>query len=167
MQTFPLLYADRHQSMQTTAMCWGFSCGDGWFDIIWQLSLKLEPLIINFIKENPNLSCSTCGCNKDKHYGSGTKSPGKCLAIHTIPYCEDPPPANYKACSCERYRSSHPRAEQVKEKFGSLRFYMTSENDEIHALVHEAEQLSYDLCQGCGASQLDDICKKCFSSHDK
>ena len=31
---FPLLYADRHAPMNTTAMCWGFECGDGWEPII-------------------------------------------------------------------------------------------------------------------------------------
>jgi len=167
-KTSPLLYADRHQSMQTTAMCWGFSCGDGWFDIIWQLSLKLEPLIIKLIEENPSLNCSTCSCKKDKHYGYKTKSPGKCLSIHTIPYCEEPPPANYRACWCEKYKSSHPRAAQVKEKFGGLRFYMTSKNDEIHALVREAEQLSYEFCEECGKpGQTDNkgwirtLCEKC------
>ena len=30
---FPLLYEDLN---------WGFECGDGWFQLIWDLSLKLE-----------------------------------------------------------------------------------------------------------------------------
>jgi hypothetical protein len=45
---FPLLYADRSGCKQSTAMSWGFSCGDGWFDIIWELSEKLEPIIKKF-----------------------------------------------------------------------------------------------------------------------
>ena len=28
--------------MTQTAMCWGFDHGDGWFEIIWQLSLAIE-----------------------------------------------------------------------------------------------------------------------------
>ena len=123
--TFPLLYADRHSSMQSTSMCWGFSCGDGWFDIIWQLSSKLEPLIQKIIKENPNLP--------------------------------------------------HPRAAQVKEKFGGLRFYMTSASDEIYRLIDEAEELSYRTCESCGApAEIDDsnywiktICEACKSSTSK
>lgn len=43
---FPLLYADRHASMQETCMCWGFDCDDGWHDIIREASAKLEALIV-------------------------------------------------------------------------------------------------------------------------
>jgi hypothetical protein len=41
---FPLLYADRRASMQTTAMCWGFP-GDGWEPLIREASGQLEALI--------------------------------------------------------------------------------------------------------------------------
>lgn len=44
-QDFPNLYADRNASMQVTCMCWGFP-GDGWFDLIYDLSKKLEFLIL-------------------------------------------------------------------------------------------------------------------------
>ena len=30
----PKIFANRNGDMQTTAMCWGFECGDGWYDII-------------------------------------------------------------------------------------------------------------------------------------
>lgn len=42
---FPLLYRDRHGSMQNTCMCWGLDVGDGWYDIIYRLSQKLEAMI--------------------------------------------------------------------------------------------------------------------------
>jgi len=99
-KTFPLLYGDRNASMQSTAMCWGFP-GDGWFDIIWDLSSKLEPLIQKFIDENQDT----------EHY---------------------------------------PKASQVKEKFGGLRFYMTCGSDEIFDLIEEAEALSCKTCEECG-----------------
>ena len=31
---YPLIFRDRHENMQVTAMCWGFECGDGWYNII-------------------------------------------------------------------------------------------------------------------------------------
>lgn len=43
---FPNLYRDRHSSMKTTAMCFGFACDDGWHKIIRDLSAKLEVLIL-------------------------------------------------------------------------------------------------------------------------
>ena len=31
---YPLIFRDRNAPMTQTAMCWGFSCGDGWYTII-------------------------------------------------------------------------------------------------------------------------------------
>lgn len=41
-------------------------------------------------------------------------------------------------------------AEQVKEKFGGLRFYLTSGTDEMYAAIEEAEANSYKTCESCG-----------------
>lgn len=41
---FPQLYRERNLGMSVTCMCWGFSCGDGWFDLIYELSTKLDTL---------------------------------------------------------------------------------------------------------------------------
>ena len=38
---FPNLYRQHELSMQQTCMCWGFECGDGWFDLIYNLSKRL------------------------------------------------------------------------------------------------------------------------------
>jgi hypothetical protein len=42
------------------------------------------------------------------------------------------------------------RAEQVKEKFGTLRFYISSGVDEIFDLIEEAEEKSETTCEECG-----------------
>lgn len=39
---FPRLYRERLLPLSETGMCWGFECGDGWFDLLWQLSQALE-----------------------------------------------------------------------------------------------------------------------------
>lgn len=41
--------------------------------------------------------------------------------------------------------------EQVKEKFGSLRFYYQGGDDFIHGAVWLAESMSGKLCEECGA----------------
>jgi hypothetical protein len=41
-------------------------------------------------------------------------------------------------------------ASQVKEKFGTLRFYMTSETPEMSAVIREAEKASGETCEKCG-----------------
>lgn len=173
-RAFPLLYADRHGSKQSTLMCWGFACGDGWYDIIWELSEKLEPLIKKFVDDNPNLECSNCGCSKDRHYACLTRNPGKCLSIHVNPDSDEEPPSNYFACFCDSYVSCHPKAVQVKEKFGGLRFYMTSGNDEIYDLIGEAEAKSYKTCEECGEpgeekpmSWIRTLCDGCYENWEQ
>lgn len=39
---------------------------------------------------------------------------------------------------------------QIKEKFGSLRFYISSGSNEIYKLIGEFEKLSYKVCENCG-----------------
>jgi hypothetical protein len=67
---------------------------------------------------------------------------------------------NYLCQSIQSYIDSYNKAEpnsvpqvvadQVKEKFGSLRFYFHGGNDEIHGMVLLAENLSYHICEKCG-----------------
>jgi len=44
----------------------------------------------------------------------------------------------------------YPRASQVKEKYGTLRFYMSSETDEMSKIIQEAEDKSEVTCEICG-----------------
>ncbi len=41
--------------------------------------------------------------------------------------------------------------DQIKEKFGGLRFYVSAANDAINNLIHEAERKSFTICEDCGA----------------
>jgi hypothetical protein len=40
--------------------------------------------------------------------------------------------------------------DQVKEKFGRLRFYLSREDDVIHGMVSMAEYMSAHTCETCG-----------------
>lgn len=97
-ETFPNLYAERYKPMSATAMCWGFQHSDGWFQLIWDLSEKLEALIV------------------------------------AIP---------------EDKRGSY-TASTVKEKFGTLRFYMNAETEEMSKAISDAEDKSCVTCENCG-----------------
>jgi hypothetical protein len=41
-ERFPDLYRQHDLPMSQTCMCWGFDVEDGWFDLVWMLSLALE-----------------------------------------------------------------------------------------------------------------------------
>jgi len=52
---------------------------------------------------------------------------------------------------CEKYKDYYPVIlEQVKEKFGGLRFYYIGGDDHIAGLVDMAEEMSYKICEQCG-----------------
>jgi hypothetical protein len=39
---FPKIFANRHKPMNETAMCWGFSCGDGWYQVLHSLCSQIQ-----------------------------------------------------------------------------------------------------------------------------
>lgn len=62
-----------------------------------------------------------------------------------------------------------PRAAQVKEKFGTLRFYLTHGTDPMYDIVNEAEEKSTTTCESCGAKGklrkggwLKTLCNTCY-----
>lgn len=103
----------RELPMTESLMCFGFSHGDGWFNIIWELSEKIEEIINKY---NPT----------DKQ---------------ALDLLIDYPLFNVT---------------QVKEKFGTLRFYyemrldVPEAHDEIMKVIDEAELKSAKTCERCG-----------------
>lgn len=60
-------------------------------------------------------------------------------------------------------------ASQVKEKFGTLRFYMSGATDEIYDLITEAEIKSGEVCETCsepsiplGSGWIVNQCRSCY-----
>lgn len=68
-------------------------------------------------------------------------------------------------------RNEYPQIEatQVKEKFGSLRFYVNNSNNEQSAMITLSERLSEFICEDCGSTDnvtqtrgyIRSLCKKC------
>jgi hypothetical protein len=48
---FPHLYRGRLKSRYESSMCWGFECGDGWYQVIYDLSQSLS----DYLEEHPEL----------------------------------------------------------------------------------------------------------------
>lgn len=44
-ERYPPLFTQRHLPVTQTTMCWGFSCGDGWFALIDQLCADLQACV--------------------------------------------------------------------------------------------------------------------------
>jgi hypothetical protein len=99
-KVYPKMMVNRHAPMTETCMCWGFECGDGWFQILNQLMGNIQNHI-----DWSNLN-------------------GKVVPQVTV--------------------------DQVKEKFGTLRFYYTGGDDYIRGMVTMAESMSSVTCEECG-----------------
>lgn len=98
---YPKLFVERNLPMSQTCMCWGFSCGDGWYNIIDKLCANIQSHI-----------------------------DWKNRTEEVVPQVV---------------------VKQVKEKFGTLRFYISGGDEYIHGLVAMAESMSAVTCEGCGA----------------
>ena len=65
-------------------------------------------------------------------------------------------------------------AEQVKEKFGQLRYYTGPTTEEVFKLISTAENKSYKICEHCGRpgkpnsdGWIKTLCKKCRKKDNK
>jgi len=99
-ERYPKMFVNRDKSMQETAMCWGFDCGNGWFDLINALCASIQ----NYIDNNSR--------------------PGREIPQVTV--------------------------DQVKEKYGTLRFYTTGGDRLTDGMVWFAESMSAHTCETCG-----------------
>ena len=106
-ERYPKMMVNRNKPMQETCMCWGFDCGDGWFNILDQLMGNIQ----HHIDWNNK--------NFEKGYTQYKQVPQVTL-------------------------------DQVKEKFGTLRFYYTGGDDVIDGMVRMAESMSGVTCEECG-----------------
>lgn len=150
-QKYPKIFAKRNASMQETLMCWGFECGDGWYNIINNLCANIQ----NHIDWNTKNRETTIAYNK---MVSDAKE-GDWTAFHQ--WYE-----NTNVESRENYRERTLDAElrevedlipqvvavQVKEKFGTLRFYYDGGDSVINGMVRMAESMSATTCEECGAA---------------
>ena len=106
-EKYPKMMINRNKSMMETTMCWGFECGDGWYNIL------------NLLMSNIQHYTDWNNKNFEKGYTQYKQVPQVTL-------------------------------DQVKEKFGTLRFYYTGGDEHISGMVRMAESMSGVICEECG-----------------
>lgn len=149
---YPKIFKDRHADMHTTAMCWGFECGDGWYNIIDKLCSNIQSHIdwkrkerIRNLRYNRALKAALEGDTSKlvKHYSYGSSMPDWINErVHG-----DMLKHSYRKVPEKIHQVV---AEQVKEKFGGLRFYYRGGDEYISGLSAMAESMSYVTCETCG-----------------
>jgi len=134
-EKYPLLFKDRNGDMRTTAMCWGFAHGDGWFNIIDVLCWHLHHRYDN-AKDRYEYLVTRSG---KPHFGENSKH---------IVIQEDIDEAKAKM---DEEAEKVPLVVQVKEKFGTLRFYIQAGTEEHYNYISFAESMSGHTCETCGS----------------
>lgn len=135
---YPLLFKDRNADMKTTAMCWGFCHGDGWFNIIdtlcWHLYCKYDSA-----KSRHEFLVSRLG---KPSWGDEITKNTKLVTQ------EDVDKAKAKM---DEEAELVPIVVQVKEKFGTLRFYVNGASEAQYNYISFAEAMSGCTCETCGS----------------
>ena len=57
---YPALFRQKDLSPQDTAMCWGISCGDGWYDLLEALCGNIDNRLQNVNRNKPDNEKLTC-----------------------------------------------------------------------------------------------------------
>jgi hypothetical protein len=147
---YPKMMVNRNKNMQETAMCWGFDCGDGWFQILnqlmsniqhhidWRLRQREVAIRMREIAEQLKAGNSELFDQDTKEMINQEYKEKRRQELIDQPLREVPDPI------------AQVILDQVKEKFGTLRFYYTGGDEYISGLVSMAESMSGVTCETCG-----------------
>ena len=146
-EQYPKIFADRNAPMATTCMCWGFCCGNGWYNIIDQLCSAIqwytdsvEESRVNSLRYNTAVLAGQAGDRSllEEYFADSYRSADRI--------------AEALEQGVREVREQIPQvvASQVKEKFGTLNFYYTGGDRYISGLVSMAESMSAVTCETCG-----------------
>jgi hypothetical protein len=145
---YPKIFRDRNAPMNQTCMCWGFEHGDGWYNIIDMMCNNIQHHInhtrrerLEALQYNRALSRAIKGDFSAYDRLKGWQQQWIDDAL------EDPEP------QCKIVPEACPQvvAIQVKEKFGTLRFYYRGGDDVVSGIERMAESMSAVTCETCGA----------------
>lgn len=149
-EKYPKMMVNRNKDMRETCMYWGFECGDGWYNILDQLMGNIQHHLDWKIKQrgwairHNELAGHCKNGNFDsfeeeyKDLVSEEFKEKRLADIIASDYREVPEPIPQVTL------------DQVKEKFGTLRFYYTGGDEYIHGMVTLAEAMSGVTCEECG-----------------
>lgn len=135
---FPEIFRDRLADPRTTAICFGLECGDGWEPLIRSLCERLMWEVTD-LRSRIKHHESQLACTDRSKWNEWQHE-----------HYTEPNLAELKQQLAQELERV-PVAVQVKEKFGTLRFYVNGASDQHWAAIEFAEMLSGRICEQCGA----------------
>ena len=160
-EKYPEIFRDRHGDMTQTLMCWGFEHGDGWYNIIDAMCASIE----NHLKNNQsNIEFREKEMKRREMAAAGdwsfldTRISGNPEWHAANPEWLEREKESYLSPLGDHVWYKDPVekippvvAVQVKEKYGTLRFYYDGGDEFINGVTTMAEYLSARTCESCGA----------------
>lgn len=150
-EKYPHMFKNRYGSMQETCMCWGFECGDGWYKILDILCANIESHV------SWKRMMRATDLRRIRAYKKGRD------ALRSFLYRgkQEDELTLWQQEELDRIMEEGPRdpvekvhrvvAEQVKEKFGTLRFYIQGGDEYVYGLIRMAEGMTAVTCEQCGS----------------
>ena len=145
---YPKIFRDRHAPMNQTCMCWGFDHDDGWYNIIDMMCANIQHHIDHTRRNRLNALIYNRALSRAIRGDFSTYNRLKVWQRTQIDEdLKDPEP------QLRRVPEACPQvvAMQVKEKFGTLRFYYSGGDDVVSGIERMADSMSAVMCEKCGA----------------
>ena len=149
-EKYPKMMVNRNKNMQETCMCWGFDCGDGWFNILDQLMGNIQHHI-DWKEKQRKWATDYNEMAAQAKAGNFDMFEEAMKALPNDEYKENRL-ADIVAGDFREVPQPIPQVtlDQVKEKFGTLRFYYSGGDDYISGMVSLAESMTGVTCESCG-----------------
>lgn len=147
---YPKIFKGRNSPPTESLMYFGFECSGGWYTLLDNLCSEIQAHIDESVayhkRETEYNQMITSAKNNDwqlfdefyKRWPENLREERR-LSVPSIELREIPEVVEQVV------------AEQVKEKFGQLRFYYSGGDDVVHGMVRLAESMSGSLCEECGS----------------
>lgn len=150
-EKYPSIFVNRHKSVQESCLAFGIETGPGWYNILDQLCANIQWRIDSSQKSH--------NCVIEYNLMRSRARAGNWELFNK--YYDYDQTEDQQKRNREYILKSEPRsvpelvpqvvANQVKEKYGTLRFYYTGGDDVIDGMVLMAEAMSSVTCDVCGA----------------
>jgi len=145
-EKYPRIFRNRHKDMTESCMFWGFECGDGWYQILDSLCANIDHYIK--WKRNQRVYDLKLARVKKKGYDAVLNylTRGRPATMFDEDRAQEIMEQELRLTPYTHWVT----ADQVKEKFGGLRFYYSGGDDQVFGMVRMAESWAAHTCETCG-----------------
>jgi hypothetical protein len=150
---YPKIFRQKDLSMKETCMVWGIDCESGWYQILDNLCAciqgRVDSKLAYLVARKKYLTLRMC--IKDL-----------VSSIAKLQWLRNPHIIKWDLRQLKEWLDLRGKidpltyqveATQVKEKYGTLRFYVDHADEEVNGMISMAEAMSAVTCETCGTTK--------------